>query len=51
MSKLTPGFFILSILGLLFMGLTLMTGHSGLALVLSKYIFTLFLLGVALYVL
>lgn len=44
-------FFILSILGLLFMGLILITGHVGFAQGLSEYIFYIILLGVVFYIL
>lgn len=51
MNKLMQSFFILSILGLLFMGLMLITDHVGFAQGLSEYIFYTIFLGVTLYIL
>lgn len=48
--KLIQGIFILSILGLLVLGLVLFNNHFGFALTFSKYIFILIILGIVIYI-
>ncbi len=42
--------FTLSVLGLLFMSLMLITGHFGFALTFSQYLFGLMVLGIVIYI-
>ncbi len=49
--KLIQTVFTFSIFGLLLLGLLLITGHQGLSLTFSRYLFDLTALGIVLYIL